>query len=199
MATDASPPPFGIVRIVEELRNLHSRRLTGTYYVVSEDNHQARIGLVDGEIESVTYRGASGPKALACLASIQAARTRFSTEDWSKAASSAAALPPTEKLLRALLNGAAAPAAVVPDHAEDAAAPATGGRLVSKLTTAELQWIRDALTDYLGPIANLVYDENRDPQLAVETMLAQLAAEIPGADQAAEFLAKARRGLHKSS
>jgi hypothetical protein len=44
----------------------------------------------------------------------------------------------------------------------------------------------------------LVYDENRDPQLAVETMLAQLAAEIPGADQAAEFLAKVRRGLHKS-
>jgi hypothetical protein len=195
MATDSSQPTFGITRIVEELRDLHSRRLTGTYYVVSEENRQVRIGLVDGEIESITYRGLEGARALAGLAAIRAARTRFSADSMRSDASAAVVnLPTTEALLKALLHGGI----TAPPPVRVADAAAAGSRLVAKLTTAEQQWIRDALTDYLGPIAGLVYDENRDPNLAVETMLAQLAEEIPGSERAAEFLAKVHRGLYKS-
>jgi hypothetical protein len=199
MAND-SQPSFGIDQIVAELRELRSRQVSGMYYVVSDDNRQARISLVKGEIVSVAYRGVEGPQALARLASIRALRTRFSADGLARNGDSAATtLPPTEALLRALLHGGALPAAAA-RAADNPAAPASsgGGRKVAELSPGEQQWIRNTLTDYLGPIAGLVYDENRDPRMLVDVMVERLAQEIPSGQSRAAFLVAVRRGLRAS-
>jgi hypothetical protein len=198
MAND-SQSSFGIDQIVAELRELRSRQVTGMYFVVSDDNRQARIGLAQGEIVSVAYRGVEGPQALARLAGIRAARTRFSPEGLSRGALPTAALPPTEALLRALLHGGAATAGAGTAAKSTEPDPPAGGRRVSELSAAEQQWIRNTLTEYLGPMGGLVYDENRDPRMAVETMLDRLADEIPGSQQASAFRAAVRRGLKLSA
>lgn len=198
MAND-SQPSFGIDQIVAELRELRSRQVSGMYYVVSDDNRQGRIALAQGEIVSVAYRGVEGPQALARLAGIRAVRTRFSADGLPREGG-ATTLPATEALLRALLHGGAVPTPAPAKAADGSAAAASGGgRRVAELSPAEQQWIRNTLTDYLGPIAGLVYDENRDPRLAVATMIERLAGEIAGEQPRSAFLASVRRGLKPSA
>jgi hypothetical protein len=192
-----SPSAFDIRQIVEELRELRSQQLTGTYFVVSDDNRQARIGLVDGDIVSVSYRGVEGPQALARLAAIRALRSRFAADGaLHRGFSDQTALPATEALFKALLQGGAALGTASPRPVQVAAAD-PGERRVAELSPAEQAAIRSALTDHLGPIAGLVFDEKRDPRLGVETFLDQLAAEIPGKAQQAEFLAAVRSSVRK--
>lgn len=187
--TEGLPPGYGIGRIVEELRDLRARGATGTYYIVSDDNRQGRIGWNAGEIDSIVFRGVDGVPALAALAQVRALRTKFSPEGVHVSPASRTGLPPTDELLRLLVGVAPRPQeAPPPDGASQ------GGR-VSGLPRATLQAIGDVLTEYLGPIATLVYEEHRGRDQSVEALLAALAAEIPDGRRAQEFLAEARRKL----
>ncbi len=187
--TTGSPPSFGIGRIVEELRDLRSRAATGTYFIVSDDNRQGRIGWSNGEIDSVVFRGVDGVPALAALSQVRVLRTKFSPEGTRALPASRSGLPPTDELMRMLVG-----AAPRPQPAAAGSAGASGDR-ASSLSPAAHRAISDVLTDYLGPIATLIYEEHRDHDQSVDALLAALATEIPDGRRAQEFLAAVRQKL----
>jgi hypothetical protein len=185
----AEAPPIDPAAIVAELRELRSRRATGTYYVVSDDNRQGRIALVAGEIASISFRGAEGDRAIEALITMRVIRTRFAN-DGLRAPDGGSGSLNTDAVFKALLGRA-------PTAATASSAAAAGPR-VSHLPAAAHQAIRQSLTHDLGPIADLVYEEHRAADPPLETMLLQLAAEIPDSKQATEFLALVRRRLQQT-
>ncbi len=185
------PPGFGIGRIAEELRELRAGRVTGTYFIVSDDNRQGRIGWTAGEIDWIVFRGVEGMAALPPLIQVCALRTRFSPEVTRAAAGGRSGLPSTDELLRLLGGPAPRPQAAAPSGAQ-----APDGR-AGRISSSAQKTICDTLADYLGPIATLIYKEHREREATVDGILAALAAEFPEARRAREFVADVRRKLQQ--
>ena len=184
--------------VVQELGTLRGRRATGTYYVVSDDNRQARICLMDGEIVSVVCHLAEGQNApdamdaMDALAAMRISRTRFAPNITHATDSKVGALGAHDaddayQKLRQRAGIQAEPGATQPR-----------GSHVAGLSAAEHQLIRQTLVNYLGPIADFVYEEHCRADPSVESLLTQLSAEIPDRRQAAEFLARVRQQLQRS-
>jgi hypothetical protein len=190
MAAD-NYPRTSLATIVDELRQLRTRRVTGTYYVISDDNRQARINLLGGEIATILLRGAEGMSALEGLVTMQIIRTRFSADGMQPAVGRGGLLN-TDDIYNELLR-----------HAGIAVAPRSNtpsrGPKVAALSAAQQQWIRQAFIHYMGPIANLVYEDHQHPDQTVDSMLIKLSAEIPDTRRAAEFLTLARQRLQQST
>jgi hypothetical protein len=189
MAADNSPRT-GLATIVDELRQLRTGRATGTYYVISDDNRQVRIGLLGGEIATILCRGAEGMVALEGLVTMQIIRTRFAADGLHPTVGRGGLLN-TDDIFNELLR-----------HAGIAVAPSSNtskGPKVAALSSAQQQLIRQTLIHYLGPIANLVYEDHQLPDQTVESMLIKLSAEIPDTRRAAEFLTLVRQRLQQST
>ncbi len=190
MATD-NPPDIGLATIVRELRDLRATRATGTYYVVSADNHQVRFSLVAGEIASLFFRAAGASGALDALSSMQIVRTRFAADGLKSGGGTGNAMLDTDKICNELLRRAGIAA---PPAAKASAAPSAAG-----LTEAHHMVIRKTLIDFLGPIADLVYEEHQRPNQSPESLLRSLAGEIPDGRRAQEFVAQVRQRLRDVS
>jgi hypothetical protein len=64
-------------RIVEQLRQFCAERLTGTVFIVSDDNRMAQVHLESGNIVMMLCRGRRGLDALAAMRTMLNARLRF--------------------------------------------------------------------------------------------------------------------------
>jgi hypothetical protein len=207
--TAVSSPGISLAVIVGELRQLRDDRATGTYYVLSDDNRQVRICLVDGEISAIFYRLAEGPGAVIAMMAMCIARTRFSADGLHPTNQKSGALS-TDEILEELLrhagkaraspgNPATRPAGD-PQSKPQSNGPEKAkaeGPTVASLSAEERHMIRQALVNYLGPIGNLVYDDYQQSDRTVASMLIKLSTEIPDGQRAADFLALVRKRLSR--
>jgi hypothetical protein len=187
MATD-NPPGVGLATIVRELRELRATHATGTYYVVSADNRQVRFSLVAGEIASLFFRVAGASGALDALSSMQIMRTRFAVDGVKGGDSMGSTTLDTDEICNELLRraGLAAP----PPAAKASDAPSA-----ISLTAAQHMVIRRTLIDFLGPIADLVYEEHQRPNQSLKNLLGSLAGEFSDSRRAQEFITQVHQRL----
>jgi hypothetical protein len=132
-----------------ELGALCAARRTGTMFIATTDNHSARIGLMLGEIVSVTFRAQRGMEGLDYLRKISAGRFSFSDAVMDKSAHQD--LPDTADLLLLLIGDE--PVLPQPRRSSAPAAAAHAGN--TQLARARLA-IEAELTEFVGPIAPLL-------------------------------------------
>lgn len=176
--TDA-PNYVPLAQLVSELKILCREGRTGTAYLVTDDNRMARIGMAAGKIDFLWFHSKRGADALIMMSQIHAGRLRF--EDGVKAPADTADLPSTAEILEFLLSPLAA--------ASTAAAPVPGApQAQAAVSAAERAMIEELLTDYVGPMASIICDEQLNEGTDLETALKALAAEIQDSGQIKEFL-----------
>lgn len=187
MATAVSPF-VGLATIVKELRSLRERRSTGTYYIVTSDNHLVRLGVLAGEAIAISLRTQNLSSALDIIAGMQIIRTSFA-EDGVVVTGGKFDVS-TDEILRGLVRRSEQPASTT------TAAPVTGlsegafdGMSLSSTQDAAL---RRLFIEYLGPVGEFVYEEHRETCDTRKKLLTGLAREIPDPRNADRFLAQAK-------
>ena len=176
-------------RIVEQLRQFCAERLTGTVFIVSDDNRMAQVHLESGNIVMLLCRGRRGLEALAAMRTMLNARLRF--DDSYVSSRETEHLNTSEvidQLGMSLAAGpvaAAAPVAVRP-------APAVQGGTLSPDTIAKLERM---LVQYIGPMAQIVCAEHAGQAADLRSLALALSTEITDKKHADAFRAEAAKSL----
>lgn len=181
--------------VVEELRGLQEQGATGTYYIVSTDNKQVRIGIVDGEVSVLSVRTATLTTALDTIAGLKIARTRFANDGLTFASGIGDVSLDTDTICQELLQRAGLP----PSVGRHSQFPAPAGSPGVSLSKAQDDAIRHILIEYMGPVGDIIYDEHRYTAKSIDLMLADLAEEIPDTHNAAQFIIRANRHVKITS
>lgn len=175
--------------VVGELRGLQEQGATGTYYIVSTDNKQVRIAIVDGEVSVLSIRTATLTTALDAIAGLKIARTRFANDGLTVASGIGDVSLSTDTICQELLQRAGLP----PTVGRPSQFPAQAGAHGVSLSKAQDDAIRHILIEYMGPVGDIIYDEHRYTAKSVELMLTNLSEEIPDTHNAAQFIIRANR------
>lgn len=168
---------LGYRQIMAELRKAVHGKRTGTLFVATQDNNLLRVTLADGHITSLSYRRREGIDAVPLVRTIAGGRLRFSGGSGHGDNNE---LPATEALLQ-LLD---APTKPVPQIAS--------GRTKSEM----LRIIQSEFVDILGPIAHVIWAEQIEQGYrSIESLIDNLAQQVPDEHQAREFIAQVGRSL----
>ena len=183
MATQEMMPFW---RVVEQLRHYCAERLTGTVFIVSDDNRMAQVQLDGGNIVMLLCRGRRGLDALAAMRTMPSARLRF---DASVAPAGETEHFNTSEIIDRLgisvAGTAPVSAAVRPAPASAAASQAPG-------TLARLERM---LVHYIGPMAQIVCADYASHKGDMRSLVLALASEVPDQRQADAFRAEAAQAL----
>ena len=180
-------------RIVEQLRQFCAERLTGTVFIVSDDNRMAQVHLESGNIVMLLCRGRRGLDALAAMRTMLNARLRF--DDTYISATETEHLDTREVInqLSASLPSAPPGAAL---RAATPAAPAAGAAVAGPALSAEaLARMERILVQYIGPMAQIVCADHAADAGDVRALALALISEIPDKKQADAFRAEAARSF----
>lgn len=179
--------PFG--ELVARIGRMCSEGLSGTVLLVSDDNRMAQLHLHAGQIVFVMCRGRRGRDALGIMRTMRSARLSVD----GMAASTGAGVGLATDAILAYLGGALAQLPEAP--ATHLPGPAPAAPAVDFLTAQLRLACRQTLSRYIGPMAEIVADEHFDSAVDARALALALAAEIPGREQAASFLADITRVL----
>jgi len=147
----AITPSFAYPQLLEILQELIDKQETGTLFIRSECNHLATFTLRKGKATAVSFGPRRGDRAIPHIKAISGGTYRFDRES---PAGSPQQLPDTQELM-SLLKSSGAPNEVV-----NAAAPGSAGRDASDENSYRFsKELKALLTDHLGPIADLIFDD----------------------------------------
>ncbi|OHC63679.1 MAG: hypothetical protein A2045_05990 [Rhodocyclales bacterium GWA2_65_20] len=161
--------------LVQQLRALCARRLTGMVFLVTEDNRMLQMRLERGEIVQVTHRNRRGLEALMAVSGAGRGRLRF---DASSVASTVRDELTTEMAFDALLAETGESRPVEP--------PAGSFVLPAEMKST----IQSVMVRYVGPMAEYICQEQFERATDVPSLVRSLAAEIPSLDRATKFRAE---------
>ena len=185
-----------------KLASLCETSSTGTMFLVTESQRQARIGLSAGRIIHLGMRPLSGIAALATIATTAFSGFRFQEGD---APDAHADLPPTPVILSMFQSVSAqmpadgpqtappTPAQAAPQTAPQAAAKAAA--LVASFAESHLQVVEKQLIEHFGPIAKVLIDEQRTQCRTLDELFSALAPNFDSAQEAAQFAATVKKRL----
>ncbi len=169
---------FANTPMLAELVKLCQGGASGTLFTTLTDGHQLRIGLLRGRIVHVASLSQRGLTALKTLP-LRAPRSfRFEAGLSPEPQSD---LPPTPAILSLLQEGTR-----VAPHA----ATAEGSELDAKT----LSIVTEELTEYLGPIADILVEEQRQAA-SLDILLNRLSAQLDSPEQAQKFAQRVRARL----
>jgi hypothetical protein len=196
--------------IVDYLKQLCAQGRSGTVFLVSDDNRMAQVRLDNGQIASLLCRNLRGLEALGILRGMRHARLRFDETFLGKGendhlsnqaifeqlfaegpATPAAAANPAAPASRAApsVQAVAAPGVARPSAAAAAAAPAL------LLTPQVKATIERVMTQYIGPMAQIICEDHFDAAGNMQALVQLLAGEISAPAQAARFRLEIAREL----
>lgn len=181
--------------IVDYLRQLCAQERSGTVFLVSDDNRMAQVRLDKGQIASLLCRNRRGLEALGILRSMAHARLRFDETFLARGEND-------QLSNQAVFDGLAGAAPVVAPAVTAVAAPAlpavptpAAARAPAALTPRARAVIQRVLTQYIGPMAEIVCDDHFAAAADLPALVRLLAGEISAPAQAAKFSADIAREL----
>jgi hypothetical protein len=173
--------PFA--ELVAQIGRMCGQGMSGTVLLVSDDNRMAQLHLHAGQIVFVMCRGRRGSDALGIMRTMRSARLRV--EGLTAQGGDQVGLA-TDAIL-AYLGGTLTQ---LPEA--DAArqpAPRPVAVEIDFLTPQVRLACQQTLSRYIGPMAEIVAQEHFDSAPDARALAVALAAEIPGREAAANFLA----------
>lgn len=175
--------------LIAELETLCRNRSTGMVFIVTDDNQMARLNLNAGEIDFLSFHNKRGRESLAMFSNIHAGRLRFEAGHTSE--KDTLDLPSTIDILDYLAKSAGAPSVPAGSSAPKSTGVALGA--------AHRLMIEEVLTEFIGPMASIVCEEELNAAPDLESGLRRLAAQIQESSQAKDFLTQVRNRLSGSS
>lgn len=184
-------------QILKMLTDLVDKKAVGVLSIHSDDNHAITIALESGSIHAIYFGANRGLKAISMISGISGGSCRFETSDL---VGGSQELPPTNEILN-LLGGSDTVSEPVPKPTSSAV---DEGTINNEIKTVLCKELKDLLTEYMGPIAEIVFDDTADkvgdfcatPQLA-RALINKLSDEIEETDEADRFRKKAHEVLKK--
>lgn len=180
--TDEYLPFANYQELVTLISNVCTKGLTGTLYIICEDNSLARVVIVAGNIIHFEYRLTKGMDAIPLFKEIQRGSLDF--KNGKVISHESAPLPPTATLLEQLGAKARGNGGVA----------RTSSVNTPKLSLAEaLKLVEHQLIDVLGPMATLIWEEHLDrmggptPDLDIQQLIKDVATEIDDPNKATQF------------
>jgi hypothetical protein len=142
--------------IIEELRTLGKAKVTGTYFIVSDTQHSANIGIEKGRIVSLQCRLRFGEKAIPLLARIKNGTCRFEeTSSFIRRVD----FGDNEEVFRRILSAREQDSDLDSSLALDSLDSEDIEQLtLSQLSDKQQKAIEDILVDELGPMGSIVSD-----------------------------------------
>lgn len=182
-------------RVVDYLKQLCAQGRSGTLFLVSDDNRMAQVRLDKGQIASLLCRNLRGLEALGIVRGMQHARLRFDESVLAKGENDNL----SNQAIFDDLFGAVGGAAPIPSAAApSAAAPSVPApvRAPALLLTPEVKaTIQRVMTQYIGPMAEIICDDHFGAAGNMSALVQLLAGEISAPEQAAKFRADIAREL----
>jgi hypothetical protein len=164
--------------IVAELRRLCANKSNGNFLVMNDDGALFQVGLREGEIVNVFFRGRRGKEALPLAASMKSGRPQFSE---GVVLARGLPLPPTQEILD-FLGGTRGPERFAPGRFVAPQSP-PGTPLPADMVRA----LEEELAVFIGPVAAIVCAERLVSVSDLETALSSLSEELHVPSQVAQF------------
>ncbi len=148
--------------IIEELRTLTSAKETGTFFVVSEEQHSAMFGFENGRLVALQCRLRFGEKAIPLIANIRKGKCRF---DDSMNFARRIEVTDNEEIFQGILSThpqLEANHSVLPPAAAKPASTSPSGQPRISLSAEQRKAIGYILSEELGPMGNVVMNNIDD-------------------------------------
>jgi hypothetical protein len=177
------------------LQQLLAARESGVLFVVMRDGHQLRLGLADGRIHHLSFAMRRGAAALALVRATSATTANFVR---AMPAGVHPDLPAREALLDVLRPVLSQGAAVDVEPPEELA-PSTKQPRISTANGSEgtrvapMDELRDLLVEYVGPIGDLLLQQEAAAGRSWAELVESLAREVSPPSAAQTFRAAALR------
>ena len=180
--------------IVDYLMQLCAQGRSGTVFLVSDDNRMAQVRLDNGQIASLLCRNLRGLEAVGILRGMRHARLRFDESFMARGENDHLS---NQAIFEQLF--AEGPASPVPAPPAGRPAPATPVSTPAPpalmLTPHVKATIERVMTQYIGPMAQIICEDHFDAAGNMHALLQLLAGEISAPQQAARFRLEIAREL----
>lgn len=147
----AITPSFAYPQLLEILQELIQKRESGTLFIRSECNHLTTFTLQSGQVSAVSFGPRRGGRAIPHIREISSGTYRFDKES---PVGSPQQLPDTGELMK-LLKSNGAPAEIM-DPGKNGS---VGGGVSHKNSLRFSKELKELLTDHVGPIADVIFDD----------------------------------------
>lgn len=181
--------------LVSELEQLCSAGKTGVFFIATKANRSAQLMIEDGNIIFLYFFNKRGKDGLKLMTQIKAGRFRFQDGPINAKPMDLPSTPEIIDFLRSAASGQepdAVPETTVPPVATEKSEPVAAG---GGLTPEQKDTLEDILAIYIGPMAAIICEDHLDSAPDVDAAIEALAAEVPSADQAANFKNEAKNKL----
>lgn len=164
--------------IVVELQRQCEEKETGVFYISTESNRSVIVMIEHGQIVYINCYNKRGQEAIDLMTTIESGKYRF---DSAAAIVRRDSLPETKAILQMLAGAGSAGEELESTSTQEAT---SGGIPFSQEQKSILE---KHLTDFIGPIAAIICEENFESTSDLSTAINLLAAEIPSSVQAVKF------------
>ena len=164
--------------IIDELKSLCMKRVTGTLFVATKANRSVQIMIDEGEIVYIYFYNKRGQEAVELMTTIVAGKCRFQT---TTAARRRDPSLHTQTIIQFLQNGKNG----VANQSQDA--PPKVPSKSFALTPQQKDILEQHLKKFIGPMAAVICEDHLDSASDMITAIDLLASEIPSAEQAEKF------------
>ncbi|MCP5425014.1 MAG: DUF4388 domain-containing protein [Gammaproteobacteria bacterium] len=179
-------PGIPLAQMMVDLRRLCGERRTGMVFITTDNNHLAQLSLEQGEIVYLFFNKQHGIGALQDLRLVKGGHLRFTL---GAIPAFRSVLPTTAEILD-FLQDRGDPSAPNLDPSGTAAPVAKSG-----LTEREKVILQEELTEFIGPMAAIVCQENLASAPDLNAALDGLSRNLPDPAQATRFVSNVKRRL----
>jgi hypothetical protein len=187
---------MSLADIIDELRSLGKSKATGSFFVVSDEQHSATFGLEKGLIVSLQCRLRFGEKAIPLIANIKHGTCRFEqTSSFIRKMNTS----DNEDIFRKILfareqqDGNNANLSSVPARKTSGG---SGNQKALAISDKQKKAIGDILVDELGPMGSIVLD-SIEQCADISEMLDVIYEEVEGPDIAGLVCKKIKKIMNK--
>lgn len=138
-------------QLFEILQELISKKENGVLFIRSDCNHSINFAFANGQIQALNFGPRRGDRAISLIRDISGGSYRF---DYTALVDNRQDLPPTDEIVSLLKLTSATAGVVLPAETQSA-----GDGFTKEARLLFDQEIKTLLTDYLGPISEVIFDE----------------------------------------
>jgi hypothetical protein len=157
-----NPSHLSFSEIIEELRRLGQNMVTGSFVIVTNENHYVTVGFEDGRIISLQYRLIFGLQAIPRFAKIEHGSCNFNTtSNFIRKIEILDNEEVIQKILSArenIVNHDPGLIQVTQQKTQEAAKTKVNNKQTLRLSIEQKEAIEDILIEELGPMGSIVMD-----------------------------------------
>lgn len=169
--------------IVNQIKSCWSAKATGALFLKLSNDHLLQLFFMKGELQSIKYPGCAGIDAIKKIPGLKAVKSQFYEGAVSRKVHE---LPPTLEIIN-----------MINDIALNGSSVDTGVRCV---VSAEQQTVIESIfTQYVGPIADLLFTEQLGNAKSVDDLVVRLSRQIDNVDDHDQFRDEVEEALQKLS